>query len=201
MNAGIYGVFIKAAPIDPRFGYAINLLVGDITIEKANLDSYWFYLPVDSITYGEDDSDDRIRPKLIPSMSRISGYGNLEFKLYNLSNLTEEVSRNQEGHYDATPSTDVSRDTKTVGITCTGGENINPQNTPIPVGNYKQINFYRGTNRISLACDSITYGQTPNLEVTALDTSYGVSYTYSQNRDDVASYGAWNTENPVGTCM
>ena len=33
-------------------GYAINLLVGDITIEKANLDSYWFYLPVDSITYG-----------------------------------------------------------------------------------------------------------------------------------------------------
>ena len=199
VNAGIYGVFIKAAPIDPRFGYAINLLVGDITIEKANLDSYWFYLPVDSITYGEDDSDDRIRPKLIPSMSRISGYGNLEFKLYNLSNLTEEVSRNQEGHYDATPSTDVSRDTKTVGITCTGGENINPQNTPIPVGNYKQINFYRGTNRISLACDSITYGQTPNLEVTALDTSYGVSYTYSQNRDDVASYGAWNTENPVGT--
>lgn len=199
VNAGIYGVFIKAAPIDPRFGYAINLLVGDITIEKANLDSYWFYLPVDSITYGEDDSDDRIRPKLIPSMSRISGYGNLEFKLYNLSNLTEEVSRNQEGHYDATPSTDVSRDTKTVGITCTGGENINPQNTPIPVGNYKQINFYRGTNRISLACDSITYGQTPNPEVTALDTSYGVSYTYSQNRDDAASYGAWNTENPVGT--
>lgn len=34
VNAGIYGVFIKAAPIDPRFGYAINLLVGDITIEK-----------------------------------------------------------------------------------------------------------------------------------------------------------------------
>lgn len=32
-----------------------------------------------------------------------------------------------------------------------------------------------------------------------MDTSYGVSYTYSQNRDDVASYGAWNTENPVGT--
>ena len=55
--------------------------------------------PVDSITYGEDDSDDRIRPKLIPSMSRISGYGNLEFKLYNLSNLTEEVSRNQAVSY------------------------------------------------------------------------------------------------------
>ena len=200
VNAGIYGVFIKAAPIDPRFGYAIDLLVGDITIEKANLNSDWFYLPVRYITYGEDDSDDRIRPQLtIAYKERISGYGEIEFKLYNLSNLTGEVSRNREGHYDATPSTDVSWDTRTVGITCTGGENINPQNTPIPVGNYKQINFYRGTNRISLACDSITYGQTPNPEVTALDTSYGVSYTYSQNRDDAASYGAWNTENPVGT--
>ena len=96
--------------------------VGDITIEKANLNSDWFYLPVRNIIYGEDDGDDRIRPQLIPSKSRISGYGKLEFKLYNLSNLTEEVSRNREDHYDATPSTDVSWGTRSVGITCTGGE-------------------------------------------------------------------------------
>lgn len=120
VNAGTYGVFVKAVPISSQFSYAIDLLVGDITIEKANLNSDWFYLPVRNITYGDDDGDDRIRPQLIPSKSQISGYGELEFKLYNLSNLTEEVSRNREGHYDATPSTDISRDTRTVGITCTG---------------------------------------------------------------------------------
>ena len=199
VNAGTYGVFIDAKSIHSQFSDAANLFVGDITIEKANLNSDWFYLPVRNIIYGEDDGDDRIRPQLIPSKSRISGYGKLEFKLYNLSNLTEEVSRNREDHYDATPSTDVSWGTRTVGITCTGGENINPQNTPIPISSYEQIYFHRGTNQISLACGSITYGQTPNPEVTALDTSYGVSYTYSQNRDDAASYRAWNVENPVGT--
>lgn len=199
VNAGTYGVFIDAKSIHSQFSDAANLFVGDITIEKANLNSDWFYLPVRNIIYGEDDGDDRIRPQLIPSKSRISGYGKLEFKLYNLSNLTEEVSRNREDHYDATPSTDVSWGTRSVGITCTGGENINPQNTPIPISSYEQIYFHRGINQISLACGSITYGQTPNPEVTALDTSYGVSYTYSQNRDDAASYRAWNVENPVGT--
>ena len=200
VNAGTYGIFVNATPKDPRFGYAVNLFVGNITIEKANLNSKWFKLPVRRITYGEDDSDDRIRPQFTSSyQGRISGYGEIEFKLYELSNLTREVSRNREGHYDATPDTYYDFNYLTVGITCTGGENVNPQNTPIPVGDYQNIYFYRGANKISLTCDSITYGQVPDPKVNALDTSYGVSYTYSQNRDDDSSYGAWNVENPIGT--
>ncbi len=200
VNAGIYGVFIIAESNNHEIGRAANLLVGDITIEKADLNSNWFKLPVKTITYGEDDSDDKIRPQLLPSyQSRISGYGKLEFKLYKLSDMTGEVSRNSEGHYDATPDTYYNFNDLTVGITCTGGENVNPQKTPIPVGDYENIYIYRGTNQISLTCDSITYGQRPDPKVNALDTSYGVSYTYSQNRDDDSSYRAWNVENTVGT--
>lgn len=200
VNAGTYGVFIYAKSICSQFSDAANLFVGDITIEKANLNSDWFYLPERYITYGEDDSDDRIRPRLSTAyQGRISGYGEIKFKLYRLSSLMDEVSRNREGHYNARPFTYYPQFAWTVGITCTGGENVKPQYTPIHVGQCEQIKYYLGTNKISLTCDSISCGQTPNPKITASDTSYGVSYTYSQNRNDAASYGAWNTKNPVGT--
>ncbi len=50
-----------------------------------------------------------------------------------------------------------------MGVTSTGGDNVEPQETPVLVGT--QITVKRATNTISItSCPDIRYGETPEPE-------------------------------------
>ena len=83
-----------------------------------------------------------------------------------------------------------------MGVTSTGGDNVEPQGTPVLVGT--QITVKRATNTISItSCPDIRYGGTPKPESEATDTTGGVKYTYSSTEN--GEYTDWNEKNKPGT--
>ncbi len=197
-NAGTYGVYVTTQNEASGIAKATDLYIVDITIEKADVQNYWFTIPK-SITYG-NDSDDVLKPKIA---ANYQGYiteadcGTISYTLYYLSNYTRPLSRNEEGHYDATGDVGMSYDTYHMGITCTGSANVNATTEIVRLGD---INFYRANNTITeLTCADIRYGGTPSPQIKATDVSKGVTYTYSQTPDDTGSFKPWSDTNTAGT--
>ena len=82
-----------------------------------------------------------------------------------------------------------------MGVTSTGGDNVEPQGTPVLVGT--QITVKRATNTISItSCPNIRYGETPKPKATAADTTGEIKYIYSSNEN--GEYKEWNAENKPG---
>ena len=191
-EAGIYGVFVNAKSRSDTVADAVDLYIGDITIYKAKLDKSWFELPVTNVIYENDDSYETLMPKLKDSRRGITGYGDLNYKLYIISSdSTDEASRNADGHYD------VISGSYSIGITCTGGNNIEAQDTPLLLDD--KITYRRADNAISIIIADMAYGGTPSPQVTADYDAGSAEFTYSRSRDDAAGYEPWSTQNPAGT--
>lgn len=196
--AGTYGIYVSTNS-ENGVERVTNLRIGEITIKKATFNSDWFQT-VTSINYGNDE-EDYLKPGIKDEYngvggSAVTGYGQIEYKLYNDSELTQEVLRNSDGHYDSSPDMNQEYAIYYMGVTSTGGDNVEPQGTPVLVGT--QINVKRATNTISItSCPNIRYGETPNPESEATDTTGGVKYTYSSTEN--GEYTDWNEKNKPGT--
>ena len=196
--AGTYGIYVSTNS-ENGVERVTNLRIGEITIKKATFNPGWFQT-VTSINYG-NDKEDYLKPGIKDEYngvggSAVTGYGQIEYKLYNDSELTQEVLRNSDGHYDSSPDMNQDYATYYMGVTSTGGDNVEPQKTPILVGT--QINVMRATNTISItSCPDIRYGETPKPESEATDTTGGVKYTYSSTEN--GEYTDWNEKNKPGT--
>lgn len=196
--AGTYGIYVSTNS-ENGVERVTNLRIGEITIKKATFNSDWFQT-VTSINYGNDE-EDYLKPGIKDEYngvggSAVTGYGQIEYKLYNDSELTQEVLRNSDGHYDSSPDMNQKYAIYYMGVTSTGGDNVEPQGTPVLVGT--QINVKRATNTISItSCPNIRYGETPNPESEATDTTGGVKYTYSSTEN--GEYTDWNEKNKPGT--
>lgn len=195
--AGTYGIYVSTNS-ENGVERVTNLRIGEITIKKATFNPGWFQT-VTSINYG-NDKEDYLKPGIKDEYngvggSAVTGYGQIEYKLYNDSELTQEVLRNSDGHYDSSPDMNQDYATYYMGVTSTGGDNVEPQKTPILVGT--QINVMRATNTISItSCPDIRYGETPQPEIVATDTTGGVQYTYSSTAN--GEYTDWNEKNKPG---
>ena len=133
-------------------------LIGDMTIKKAKFHPAWFNI-VDSITYGTEEYES-LKPRIKDEYNGVGGpavteYGQIEYKLYNDSELAQEVLRNSDGHYDSSPDMNQDYATYYMGVTSTGGDNVEPQETPVLVGT--QITVKRATNTISITSVSDTH--------------------------------------------
>ncbi len=194
INAGTYGVYVTTKYENTGIQHAENLLIVDITIKKAKLsdNANWFSVP-DAIDYG-NDGENAIRPTLKEESSTISGYGALGFDLYMTSALTEKATKNSDGHYDAAVDPTSSYGRYSIGITCTGGENVEAQNSPVYLG---EIRINRLENQVKVTCADISYGNLPQPQIEATDTSGEVTYLYSQSEN--GNYAPWNQQNQVGT--
>ena len=196
--AGTYGIYVSTNS-ENGVERVTNLRIGEITIKKATFNSDWFQT-VTSINYGNDE-EDYLKPGIKDEYngvggSAVTGYGQIEYKLYNDSELTQEVLRNSDGHYDSSPDMNQEYAIYYMGVTSTGGDNVEPQGTPVLVGT--QITVMRATNTISItSCPNIRYGETPNPESEATDTTGGVKYTYSSTEN--GEYTDWNEKNKPGT--
>ena len=196
--AGTYGIYVSTNS-ENGVERVTNLRIGEITIKKATFNPGWFQT-VTSINYG-NDKEDYLKPGIKDEYngvggSAVTGYGQIEYKLYNDSELTQEVLRNSDGHYDSSPDMNQDYATYYMGVTSTGGDNVEPQKTPILVGT--QITVMRATNTISItSCPDIRYGETPKPESEATDTTGGVKYTYSSTEN--GEYTDWNEKNKPGT--
>ena len=170
-----------------------------MTIKKAKFNPEWFNT-VDSITYGTEEYES-LKPRIKDEYNGVRGpavteYGQIEYKLYNDSKLAQEVLRNSDGHYDSSPDMNQDYATYYMGVTSTGGDNVEPQETPVLVGT--QITVMRVTNTISItSCPDIRYGETPEPKSEATDTTGGVKYTYSSTKN--GEYTDWNEKNKPGT--
>ena len=137
--AGVYGVFVTTKSEATGIDRATNLLLCDMTIEKADFDPLWFKT-YSKITYGAD-AGDALKPMIREEYSTtgattlISGYGAISYKLYEDAALTKEDSRNSEGHYDVCLKGDGTVGQYYVGVTCTEGDNIKAQETPVAIFN------------------------------------------------------------------
>lgn len=197
--AGTYGIYVTTKPKKNGIEQAKYLLIGDMTIKKAKFNPNWFNI-VDSITYGTDEYES-LKPWIKDEYngvggSAVTGYGQIEYKLYNDSELTQEVLRNSDGHYDSSPDMNQNYAIYYMGITSTGGDNVEPKVKPVLVGT--QITVKRATNTISItSCPDIRYGETPEPESEATDTTGGVKYTYSSTKN--GEYTDWNEKNKPGT--
>lgn len=195
--AGTYGIYVSTNS-ENGVERVTNLRIGEITIKKATFNPGWFQT-VTSINYG-NNKEDYLKPGIKDEYngvggSAVTGYGQIEYKLYNDSELTQEVLRNSDGHYDSSPDMNQDYATYYMGVTSTGGDNVEPQKTPILVGT--QINVMRATNTISItSCPDIRYGETPQPEIVATDTTGGVQYTYSSTAN--GEYTDWNEKNKPG---
>ena len=195
--AGTYGIYVSTNS-ENGVERVTNLRIGEITIKKATFNPGWFQT-VTSINYG-NDKEDYLKPGIKDEYngvggSAVTGYGQIEYKLYNDSELTQEVLRNSDGHYDSSPDMNQDYATYYMGVTSTGGDNVEPQKTPILVGT--QITVMRATNTISItSCPDIRYGETPQPEIVATDTTGGVQYTYSSTAN--GEYTDWNEKNKPG---
>ncbi len=195
--AGTYGIYVSTNS-ENGVERVTNLRIGEITIKKATFNPGWFQT-VTSINYG-NDKEDYLKPGIKDEYngvggSAVTGYGQIEYKLYNDSELTQEVLRNSDGHYDSSPDMNQDYATYYMGVTSTGGDNVEPQKTPILVGT--QITVMRATNTISItSCPDIRYGETPQPEIVATDTTGGVKYTYSSTAN--GEYTDWNEKNKPG---
>ena len=189
--AGTYGIYVSTNS-ENGVERVTNLRIGEITIKKATFNSDWFQT-VTSINYGNDE-EDYLKPGIKDEYngvggSAVTGYGQIEYKLYNDSELTQEVLRNSDGHYDSSPDMNQEYAIYYMGVTSTGGDNVEPQGTPVLVGT--QITVKRATNTISItSCPDIRYGGTPKPESEATDTTGGVKYTYSSTEN--GEYTDWN---------
>lgn len=197
--AGTYGIYVTTTKSKKSgIEQAQYLLIGDMTIKKAKFNPEWFNT-VDSITYGTEKYES-LKPGIKDEYNgvggpAVTGYGQIEYKLYNDSELTQEVSRNSDGHYDSSPDMNQDYATYYMGVTSTGGDNVEPQKTPVLVGT--QIKVYRATNTISItSCPDIRYGETPEPKSEATDTTGGVKYTYSSTAN--GEYTDWNEKNKPG---
>lgn len=196
--AGTYGIYVTTKPKKSGIEQAKYLLIGDMTIKKAKFNPEWFNI-VDSITYGTEEYES-LKPRIKDEYNGVRGpavteYGQIEYKLYNDSKLAQEVLRNSDDHYDSSPDMNQAYATYYMGVTSTGGDNVEPQKTPVLVGT--QIKVYRATNTISItSCPNIRYGETPQSEIVATDTTGGVKYTYSSTAN--GEYTDWNEKNKPG---
>lgn len=69
-----------------------------------------------------------------------------------------------------------------------GGENVEAQSEPIYFG---EVRINRSGNFATVECEEVTYGNPPQPQIKdARDTSGGVTYLYSQERD--GEYSSWN---------
>ena len=197
--AGTYGIYVTTKSMKSGIEQAQYLLIGDMTIKKAKFNPMWFNT-VDSITYGTEEYES-LKPRIKDEYNGVGGpavteYGQIEYKLYNDSELTQEVSRNSDGYYDSSPDMNQEYATYYMGVTSTGGDNVEPQKTPVLVGT--QITVKRATNTISItSCPDIRYGETPKPELTAADTTGEIKYTYSSTEN--GEYTDWNEKNKPGT--
>lgn len=197
--AGTYGIYVTTKPKKSGIEQAKYLLIGDMTIKKAKFNPEWFNI-VDSITYGTEEYES-LKPWIKDEYNGVGGpavteYGQIEYKLYNDSELAQEVLRNSDGHYDSSPDMNQDYATYYMGVTSTGGDNVEPQETPVLVGT--QITVMRATNTISItSCPDIRYGETPEPKSEATDTTGGVKYTYSSTKN--GEYTDWNEKNKPGT--
>lgn len=195
--AGTYGIYVSTNS-ENGVERVTNLRIGEITIKKATFNSDWFQT-VTSINYGNDE-EDYLKPGIKDEYngvggSAVTGYGQIEYKLYNDSELTQEVLRNSDGHYDSSPDMNQEYAIYYMGVTSTGGDNVEPQGTPVLVGT--QITVKRATNTISItSCPNIRYGETPKPKATAADTTGEIKYIYSSNEN--GEYKEWNAENKPG---
>lgn len=197
-EAGTYGVYASTKSETLGIQRATNLWIGDITINKASFNPGWFNI-LESIPYGNDEYVS-LKPWRKDEYNGSNGpaiikYGDIEYELYYDRELKQKVSRNSNGHYDSSPDMNQAYATYYMGVTSTGGDNVEPQKTPVLVGT--QIKVYRATNTISItSCPNIRYGETPQPEIKATDTTGGVKYIYSSTQG--GKYTDWKVENKPG---
>lgn len=198
-EAGTYGVYASTKSETLGIQRATNLWIGDITINKASFNPGWFNI-LESIPYGNDEYVS-LKPWRKDEYNGSNGpaiikYGDIEYELYYDRELKQKVSRNSNGHYDSSPDMNQAYATYYMGVTSTGGDNVEPQKTPVLVGT--QIKVYRATNTISItSCPDIRYGETPEPKSEATDTTGGVKYIYSSTKN--GEYTDWNEKNKPGT--
>ena len=189
VNAGTYGVFVTTMSEKPGIERAEDLYIVDVTIKKAKLDPNWFSRKEWAVY---ETQKEEIPPFL--TNDSISGYGVLGYKLYTTDTLEEKVPLNSDGLYNATTDLTASYGQYSLGVTCTGGENVEAQSEPIYFG---EVRINRSGNYATVECEEVTYGNPPQPQIKdARDTSGGVTYLYSQERD--GEYSSWNSQNPVG---
>ena len=194
--AGTYGIYVSTNS-ENGVERVTNLRIGEITIKKATFNPDWFQT-VTSIDYGKDE-EDYLKPGIKDAYSAgghtVTGYGEIRFELYRDAELTQKVSRNAEGHYEVNADPDQEYATYYMGITSSGGKNVEAQENPVRIGT--DLKIYRASNTIStVTCPDIRYGETPKPELTAADTTGEIKYTYSSTEN--GEYKEWNAENKPG---
>ena len=209
--AGVYGVFVSTKSEKTGINRATDLFLCDMTIEKAKFNPLWF-MTRSKITYGQD-AGDALEPVIRGEYSTagatavITGYGKINYKLYEDAALTKEVSRNSEGHYDVCLKEDGAVGQYYVGITCTEGSNVKAQETPDAIYN-NQLTIEKADHTFSgLTCENIYYGESPSPEVQLKNADAGVAYTeadsglvrfaYTQDTSGSDS-AAWSAGNNAG---
>ncbi len=209
--AGVYGVFVSTKSEKTGINRATDLFLCDMTIEKAKFNPLWF-MTRSKITYGQD-AGDALEPVIRGEYSTagatavITGYGKINYKLYEDAALTKEVSRNSEGHYDVCLKEDGAVGQYYVGITCTEGSNVKAQETPDAIYN-NQLTIEKADHTFSgLTCENIYYGESPSPEVQLKNADAGVAYTeadsglvrfaYTQDTSGSDSV-AWSAGNNAG---
>lgn len=195
--AGTYGIYVSTNS-ENGVERVTNLRIGEITIKKATFNPDWFQT-VTSINYG-NDKEDYLKPGIKDAYSvgghTVTGYGEIRFELYRDAELTQKVSRNAEGHYEVNADPDQEYVTYYMGITSSGGKNVEEQENPVLIGT--DLKIYRASNTISItSCPDIRYGETPEPKSEATDTTGGVKYTYSSTKN--GEYTDWNEKNKPGT--
>lgn len=194
--AGTYGIYVSTKS-ENGVERVTDLRIGEITIKKATFTPDWFQT-VTSIEYGNDE-EDYLKPGIKDTYSvggqTVTGYGEIQFELYRDAELTQKVSRNAEGHYEVNADPDQEYATYYMGITSSGGNNVEAQENPVRIGT--DLKIYRASNTISIVtCPDIRYGEAPKPELTATDTTGEIKYTYSSTED--GEYKEWNAENKPG---
>lgn len=194
--AGTYGIYVSTNS-ENGVERVTNLRIGEITIKKATFNPDWFQT-VTSINYGNDE-EDYLKPGIKDAYSvgghTVTGYGEIRFELYRDAELTQKVSRNAEGHYEVNADPDQEYVTYYMGITSSGGNNVEAHENPVRIGT--DLKIYRASNTISIVtCPDIRYGEAPKPELTATDTTGEIKYTYSSTED--GEYKEWNAENKPG---
>lgn len=195
--AGTYGIYVSTKSED-GVERVTDLRIGEITIKKATFNPEWFQT-VTSINYGNDE-ETYLKPIIKDAYSgggyTVTGYGEIQFERYSDAELTQKVSRNAEGHYEANADPDQEYAAYYVGITSSGGKNVEAQENPVRIGT--DLKIYRASNTIStVTCPDIRYGETPKPKLTAADTAGKITYTYSSTEN--GEYKDWNVENKPGT--
>lgn len=194
--AGTYGIYVSTNS-ENGVERVTNLRIGEITIKKATFNPDWFQT-VTSIDYGKDE-EDYLKPGIKDAYSvgghTVTGYGEIRFELYRDAELTQKVSRNAEGHYEVNADPDQEYATYYMGITSSGGKNVEAQENPVRIGT--DLKIYRASNTIStVTCPDIRYGETPEPGLTATDTTGEIKYTYSSTEN--GEYKEWDAENKPG---